>query len=310
MIRRAFQPPGVGVTPVRKNRGSPYARGLVCWYPFCDLQSWGNAYDVYDHSGHNNTAVAQTAIGSGTGYGIEWQSLNYGGGPYGVSPGLLLLGGGSNCCVINCTDELKNLQAPMTLSVWILNYAATGSGQILTQYSGFSSHDFKNRWQCTSGRVDYVVSTSAGGYSYKTWTTGVAAYKWHFISVIVRGDLSGGVVQIFVDGNWSSDMSYSALSTSVDTSIPTVLGGHAYGGSVSAAGQSLTRDLRIWNRALSKAEISQLYIETARQGERGVSAPWGMGSLAQQYRPIPRAAEGSVATALPAAMNTYQQMAR
>jgi len=296
MIRRAFQPPGVGVTPVRINRGSPYARGLVCWYPFCDSQSWGNAYDIYDHSGFNNTAVAQTAIASdvNTG-GLSWQLVNYGSAPYpGHAPGALFIGGGSNCCVIDCTDELKQLQSPMTLSLWVLSY---GGGQLLTQYEGFSSHQFKNRCQFSTSSIAYVVSTSSGGYSYKTWSTSIAIYKWHFIAVVVRGDLSGGVVQMFLDGDWSSDMSYSSLSTSVDTSIPTVLGGNAYGGTIGASSNQIMRDFRIWNRALAKAEISQLYRETARQGERGVSAPWGMGSLAQQYRPIPRAAEAVETTA-------------
>ena len=61
------------------------------------------------------------------------------------------------------------------------------------------------------------------------------------------------------------------------------------------------RDIRIWSTGLAPGQVAQLYKET-RGG--------GFGSLAIQPRIFWEPGEGAAATALPAAMNTYQQMVR
>ena len=307
MIRRPLQLPGSGVAPVRLNRSSPHARGLQAWWPLCDAQSWGNSYNVYDYSGNNNTAISNASIGKQQGSSSDayaWSTTFYGGIVYGSVPGLYFPTSRTTACLeVDACDTLADSQAPLTMFAWVLTY--DGDRQICSQYEGTTSHEFKNDWMMNSSKVQYSVSTAAGGKSDKSFSVTLATYQWACVAVVVRGDVSGGVVQLFVNGKWSADLSYGAMSTSVDTgSIPLVIGGNADGG-VNSEFYGVLRDLRIWNRALPKSEVERMYKETSRGtgrppytgSSRGVTAEWGLGSLSRQYRPLPRATEAVETTA-------------
>lgn len=306
MIRPVISPPRHAVAPVRINRASPWARGLLAWYPFGDAQSFGTA-TIRDCSGNDQHAPMESYDpGTGTG-NTPWSAT---GQPWPENlqrPRPTIYWDDTNRAIIDSREEFRALQCPMTASGWWLPKSTT-TGWLWSQYEnsyygklgkGVEVTGSSIRWYGTLGSNDrYQSQTSTA--TYPNWTTGGRFNNWNFWAASVAGTLASPTLTLTL--NDTTDVfSLSALSASIDTSVDVCLAGKTRGPTDFEEPTGWGSDFRFYTRAMSAAEHQALRRETF---------DGSYGTLAQQYRPIPRAAEGSVATAIPAAMNTYQQMAR
>lgn len=308
--------PGQAVAPIRINRSSPFARGLVAWYPLGDAQSWGQGSQIFDCSGrsHHGTTLGDEYGGYPATYGQSgWSFGGAGSTTVGSSSSLHMF----DDPVLIDHDRLKELQSPFSFTCWMMR---GNEGNVFAQYSAAGSHRLIKKLSCNANQVSYVMTKSDGNHQFLTTpsvTNMVMQHTFVFLAVSVRGGLGGGDARIVVN-NRLFELTYTALSSTPDMSVALLLGAKIGSGGTGhyETLQANLRDCRFYNRALSAAELKQLYRETKgrmtgdRTGNGGQQIPAGWGSLAQQYRPIPYATEGAAATALPAAMNTYQQMMR
>ena len=302
IVTPKFLPPRQAVTPIRLNRGSPYARGLVAWYPLGDAQSWGNGYTVYDHSGYGQHGTADSQL---LGYGeaqwsaAGWTSSNLGGVTRGAAPGLWMDSDPVN--VSTTGGPLQLLNGPCAISCWVQGTSGTGLNTIIGQNAATPGHEFIKRLDYTWYQARFAFSAADGSYQIKRFNHDLGEYDWDFIGVSIRGDLSGGDGIFFINDSYTT-FTAAAFSSTPDTTVPVLIGGSEAGGSMK--GQ--IRDLRVWNRPLTLSDFKRLFRETGGRAtgkgfeyytDGGPFQPYGYGSLAQQFRPIPRAAEAVETTA-------------
>ena len=304
-MRATITPAAGAVTSVQVNRGSPWAKGLVAWYPMCDALSWGTGI-VHDYSGAQQSATMTDALGTGT-YDPQWTTAA----PWGdhiqdSRPSLYF--DDANRCLIDGRGEFQSLQCPMTASGWYLP-AGNVHGWLWSQYEhsidgrlgkGLTvTNSRKLEWYGTKGSDDrYQYKTST--MSFPQWIEGGRFDNWVFWGYSVSGSLAAPELTLTLNGEVET-FSLVAMSANIDPDVVVAIGGSTRGPSDFETCRGYQRDLRFWNRSMDAAEHQALRHETITGS---------LGSLAQQYRPMPRAAEGAAATALPAAMNTYQQMMR
>lgn len=294
--------PRQAVTPIRINRSSPYARGLIAWYPASDAQSWGNGYTLYDHSGYHQNGTAASELSP---YPLGWTGSGWVSDP----PGGLNSGAAPGCQLNNVAIDvstsggpLQTLNGPMSFSAWVIVKTA---GTVFSQYLSDSNHELIKMVNVETNDMRIILSTSSGGYQEKVFYHPLGLYDWNFIGGSIGGDLSGGS-GFLVANEASTTFTCSAFSSTPDTSIPVVIGGKATASGTQGSWKGIFRDLRVWNRPLSLAEMRRLFVETGGRmtgagypgfADGGPFQPRGYGSLAQQYRPIPRAAEAVETTA-------------
>lgn len=129
---------------------------------------------------------------------------------------------------------------PFTFSFWYK--AAPGANDDLF---GWSAYRF-----CTTGYAGgYMACTINSSSLFVTSTTIINDNNWHHIAYTV----TNAVQYLYVDGNVED-----SASDTIDTSDPTagiIIGARNFGGYI----QAQFDDVRIYNRALSAAEVLELY---------------------------------------------------
>lgn len=211
---------------------NPVTTGLVGWWKFDE----GTGTVAFDSSGNNNN-------GTLTGTTIPtWIS------------GIV----GSNALSFNGTSSYVNLNNPTSLqisnnqsiSLWIYPYDfSSRRNPYAKAYGGEGTIT-----QETNGSLSYYYGTGAGNTTpYQGFNSGsvLKLNTWNYITLV--RDLTNMKLYWYDNGNLVNQTaaSYSVASTS---SLPVTIGtGYAgnYNGSID--------DVRIYNRALSSAEINQIY---------------------------------------------------
>jgi hypothetical protein len=211
---------------------NPVTTGLVGWWKFDE----GTGTVAFDSSGNNNN-------GTLTGTTIPtWIS------------GIV----GSNALSFNGTSSYVNLNNPTSLqisnnqsiSLWIYPYDfSSRRNPYAKAYGGEGTIT-----QETNGSLSYYYGTGAGNTTpYQGFNSGsvLKLNTWNYITLV--RDLTNMKLYWYDNGNLvnQTTASYSVASTS---SLPVTIGtGYAgnYNGSID--------DVRIYNRALSSAEINQIY---------------------------------------------------
>jgi prepilin-type N-terminal cleavage/methylation domain-containing protein len=204
---------------------APFQRGLIGYWNFDE----GSGTSVSDSSGNANTGTLINAPAWVTGKIGNALSFN-----------------GSNTYV--SLGALSNPNA-VTFFAWVnptVGYSSSHNtiiAEIGTQYLSLNSNK-----GFLSGRID-TIQRSTGG------NTLIAGGGWHL--VVGTWSSATGAFNVYLDGNLdgSATFSGSALGTGVSTFIgQSTSGGLFFNGIID--------DVRVYNRALSAAEIQAIYNAT------------------------------------------------
>jgi len=157
---------------------------------------------------------------------------------------------------IPLVEPLASLQVPMTISAWC--YKTTGAnGSVITQYKSLVSSQLIKLAAYSTTEFAYYTSTAAGGYQRVAYSSIPTLNTWHCLTWVVQGTLSQPVCRLGTDGNEQS-FSLAAMSTTPDVSVPLIIAADWSGGVAAEFNSISLDDVRIYNRALTTAEIRLL----------------------------------------------------
>ncbi|OQX20370.1 MAG: hypothetical protein BWK80_35775, partial [Desulfobacteraceae bacterium IS3] len=204
-------------------------RGLVAYYPFN-----GNAND---ESGNGNN-------------GTENGGLLYEGGVSGQAASFDGVNDSIN--LLSVDDELKGLSS-LTVSAWVKNRDAASDSTFMVQHA--NTRGLRMSLE-TDGDVQFGVKTTATPNSGSVWalanaSSGVSQNDWTFMMLVwdgaeLRGYVNGTLVcTAEVGGTFSANTDAATLYLGYNTYSKKYFKG-------------LLDDVRIYNRALSPAEIQEL----------------------------------------------------
>jgi prepilin-type N-terminal cleavage/methylation domain-containing protein len=232
--------PPVGLYPGIEAAGTNLALSGL-WNPTGLVGYWnfeeGSGSSTIDQSGNGNT-------GSWSGTPAGNNSTYYTGGKVGSYAGDF---NGSNDYVTASGSSMNNWgPTGQSVSVWFKMNAAMG------QFTRLIEKATNTEWAIfvTAGTNSLTVQTVSGGNILFVTPSGYYDGNWHFLVMTYS---SGAVVTLYIDGLKTNQ----AISTIPSTQTGILNIGRFGGGGYNWNG--LIDDVRIYNRALSAAEVQALY---------------------------------------------------
>ena len=221
-----------GTDPNNASSFDPLSKGLVAYYPFN-----GNANDESGNA--NDLSFSNSSISVdrllNTNSALNFTNNN----AYAVSSKNIAISGNSN----------------RTISGWFVTNSSSGAVGV-----GWGNSDYAGA--ASQILVDSSSFSFWGHYSdiHKSITS-INDLKWHHYVCVYNGTLSNA--KFYLDGILIQNLNFGNLNTrsnldTVSTSLK--VGGFAWNPGNSQMDASVD-DVRIYNRALSPAEVSQLYSE-------------------------------------------------
>ena len=204
--------------------------GLVGYWPFDGkYMNWGTGIATDVSPSGNNGVVSGMATTTAPAVGIAGQALNF---------------DGTNDW-INAGSAGSTLTDNFTLSAWIKTSIKTQDDRIIARRSGASTQwDFMKD---SSSRLAMFTGTTYTAVPTNTIDDG----GWHLATVVINGSSS----RFYADGlPIGSTFSPTITAQAVNTEI-----GSFQSGVASTLFQGSLDEVRIYNRALSAAEVLQLY---------------------------------------------------
>lgn len=206
-------------------------QGLVGWWKLDDGASGSTPTTAADSTGRGNTGTLTN--------GPIWTSGQ-------ISNALSF--NGSNTYITAGTDSSLN-QAVLSIIAWV-------------KFTNTSDMIFVQKWQY-SGDLGYTIeiysgnilfAVGGGNGSYPTYSaTTAGSGSWHLIA----GVFDGTTQFLYVDGQLRGFV--SSNRTTAQGSGDMRIGGRSSGGANTSWMNGSIDDVRIYNRALTQSEISQLY---------------------------------------------------
>lgn len=248
---------------IRLNRASPFAQGLVGWWPSGNKIGWGSN-TLLDLGGFNNYGT----LTNGPAWSGDGRRL------------ALSFDGTDDVVNLGRNNVVSLLRDPFSASAWVKPSSVTDSKHIVGL-----------RGSASAANWDIITTAAPNAYGFGVWTsgsgrvligTGANTQILNAWSHIV-GTWDGTTIRIYLDGADKSSAAQSgqmADATGIDASI---------GDDLQNANKEfpgLIDDVRVYNRGLSAAEVARMYHETF---------DGGYGSLAAPRRVVARA--GAVAAA-------------
>ncbi len=200
------------------------SNGLVGWWPFN-----GNAYD---ESGNGNNGTINGATLTSNRFGNANSAFSF--------DGLTSYITGS---IANFTNTSSS-----TVSAWV-KYTGDAGGQpydLYFQYGSYGSHTFSYDYNFNNKNLDLYSQCFANPYTSLNITN-----AWHHI--VVADSLAE--TTIFIDGNILVNFTSGSGSNCYQGSNQFYIGG----GVNNQFTTGLLDDIGIWNRALTRQEITSLY---------------------------------------------------
>lgn len=230
-----------------------YGSSLVGWWNMDNNQISGTA--LTDVSGNGNTGTLQntpiTGVAGKIGQSMIFNGTDSAAGTYVSIPSVA---------------SLQSFTA-LTICAWVnvTAYDATDGGTIIGKFTnatvGGALTDPYALWELfvnTTGDVSFGVSNGvAGNRSLVTSAIVIGTGKWHHTC----GDWDGTTMRIYIDGK--VDANTLARSTAVGSNTVVVRIGGIMAASFFDDFNGSLDDVRVYNRALSVAEIAQLYQSTS-----------------------------------------------
>ena len=153
-------------------------------------------------------------------------------------------------------------QAVFTASVWV----QSTNGNCIKPILDANNKSWELYSDCANGQLNFVV-WNGGTYTYHSTNIALGLNTWYHVVAVY----SSSQIKVYVNG--------SLITTQVTTAVPTISGVLNMGASLSGTSQYFTGkldDVGLWSRALTLAEIQQLYT----QGQTTYS--WSPGNATTQ----------------------------
>lgn len=228
-----------------QNSYKALSQGLVGYWKMDDNVS-GNNQSVVDASGNGNTGTTK--------YGANTTGMN-----------CTVAGKFGAGCQFDGVDDyidaasptsLDNLTAnAMTVSAWInCNFAGGNCQAVMGKDDGGTNGWFVK----IAGNVLSMTIPTSGTTAFSTYTVNSLSTAWHHV-VFVYNNQTDRTIKIYVDGKEVTYATQTPATGNVnaDASLNLNLGWRGWVGNEYFTGS--LDDIRIYNRAFSPAEISQLY---------------------------------------------------
>jgi hypothetical protein len=227
--------------------------GLIGWW-----KMQGNAEDSTPYS-NNGTVNGATLTTDREGAANSAYSFN---------------GGSGNNITVASTFGLGT--ANLTISCWVYVPSTSDHGAFVKIGNNQSASNNGYAIGIGSGTYDTNGDTFLLLYEGVRWisTSTAIPVGWHLFTMTVNGS---GVPSAYMDGSLLG--SYSGTSPSAPTSSQTDIGGYTSSSPSNRYFNGLISDVRVYNRALSATEVSNLYNSYNAQVELGGSGTSGSVSL-------------------------------
>lgn len=158
----------------------------------------------------------------------------------------------SNNDYIDFTTDERGIDKELTVAAWIKTSVSTGLRNIVFDYAGSGQDAGYVLRLDANGKA--VIDGRDGTTNYKTSgpsTTDVTDDQWHYV-VGTIDNINGGFWKIYVDGVLENVNNYGN-GNSLITSTPMYIGS---GFSTSNAYYGELRDVTLWNKVLTAAEVT------------------------------------------------------
>jgi hypothetical protein len=153
---------------------------------------------------------------------------------------------------------------PLTVTAWFKTSTTSGVGALVNKYTAGSFNGYQVYFYNGSLCAWYIRGSSAYIYDGTSCTLSTAGYndgQWHQASFVV--DASGG--RLFVDGVEKASRAWTGAAGPTSTTQE-IRFGHYPGGSYLSG---TVDELRIYKRALTGAEVLQLYDDSRPRADAG-----------------------------------------
>jgi hypothetical protein len=224
-MRKLSNAPPVGGFTL--NRDSPLAKGLVFWLPLIDRGQTDRARGLVTTSSFSTTAPVLATTNEGLGWRIDNTSSNY----------------------LTCATPVAAL--PLTIACWFYPLAVASTRDLVSIGNSGNNLDFYELQQASGGGVrarqgdstSTSSATTAGAVTANVWQLATAVYAATNLRIA------------YLNGTGRTTSTGTRATSTLDR-----IGIGAYlGGTISSWFDGYIRNVCIWNRALSDAEVWRLY---------------------------------------------------
>ncbi len=230
------------------------SNGLVGYWKM-DEASWnGTTGEVIDSSGNGNNGQAKQ---TGTGNGIPTTATGeFGNGGSFTGDGAYPTDTNGQYVQVTSSDSLNTPTSQVTLSAWVnLTSAPSSKAGILTKGTiagGYSGSQYELRVE-SDKTVTLSLSNGVDTKQNLTTTSTLPLSTWtHIVATF-----NNGVSNIYFNGVNQAGTLTGSISTIATSSSDVYIGEDGYNGRYGFTG--LMDEIRIYNRALSPSEVSNLY---------------------------------------------------
>lgn len=209
--------------------------------------------NVADSSGQGNNGHLSGFTSTTTTIGPLGQALTFGGSAT------------SNCVVFSNTTNLSipSATSEKTVSAWIKTSSADGVIYALrksTESPAYSVFDLvvgnNGANNAGTGKLSFIIRDfNNNGLASVSSASAINDGKWHLVSIVRN---SSKLDQLYIDGKADNSVSDTIGSSVNSDTAGSCIGYEAINGAMPTFNGSID-DVRVWNRALSAAEIQQLY---------------------------------------------------
>ena len=222
--------------------GNIVTDGLILYLDAANTKSivsGSTTWTDISRSGNNGTLINGPAFNSGNGGSIVFDNVN-------------------DYVTLGTPPSLAGLQVPLTINVWAKPNTITGLKTLYGIYGNVFGGNLTSLLRIDTGVVRYYTSNTSGAFQFFGTLT-VTANIWYFFSVTVSGSISSPNITITVN-NQSESGTLTPLYPTPNTAVDIRIGGNqslsdeVWSGNIS--------NVRIYNRALSAAEVLQNYNAT------------------------------------------------
>lgn len=236
---------GIGSSSVTGTQPSLLSNGLVGYWKM-DESSWTNN-------------CSTTSVTDATGNGLNGAACPNSTGPTGGANGkfgygALLDGSDDYISVADSSNKLSVGSGSHTVSAWV----KTSTSANIIVYYALSGSSQEYMYVLSNGKVRYNVKDDsanelAGGSFDSTSTVNNGA--WHLVTGV--WDTANNIAYIYIDGKQDASTTSGASSIGTSATTGTKYIGRTPGGSSYFTGSM--DEVRVYNRALSASDVSQLY---------------------------------------------------
>ena len=227
--------------------------GLVGWWTFDGKDMYQN---VADKSGNNNNGVLQF----GTLGNVSTSSMQVAGK---IGQGLKFDGVDDKISVAD-NDSLDVQTGDLTLSVWVnrkgnsLCCAADTFQAIIGKGDGGDTYAYE-LLSDDDGNVWFTLFDGDNNPTAITTNTPINVGSWHHVVGVYRQSDNTSALKIYIDGILTKTADRGSYTVALNNNSTVLFDEWPYQAATRGRFNGILDDVRIYNRALSMSEISQLY---------------------------------------------------